>query len=144
MKINSAVLTVTDEEINSLLEKLELPVNSIKVKSDNGRMEVKVKKLISFTFYVTFTTDGQHLAATVDAGMISSPFVGNLLDMATRKGAEWGLTRVDRTIVLDLAEAVSNTEYQGEAEITGIAAGAGALVIAFDGTLPLNQFMATG
>lgn len=53
---------------------MDLPVSEITVRSTGGRMKVRVRKGINFSFSIMFTADGRHLAATVDAGAWGTPW----------------------------------------------------------------------
>ncbi len=50
MKLNSAVISLTDQEINGILRAMDLPVSEITVRSTGGRMKVRVRKGINFSF----------------------------------------------------------------------------------------------
>ena len=141
--IRSAILSFSDEEINRILKLLDLPVQGIKVKSADGRVNVTVRKGISFRFYIAFAADGRHLSATIDAGTLANPFVGSFLDKVQESAGEWGVSRSGRTLVFDPHTALMNAGITGEFSVERTAVGAGEIVLALQGDLLLDQFVNT-
>jgi hypothetical protein len=141
MKIGSAVVSFTDEEMNRILHSLDLPVSEIKVRSAGGKFVVTIKKGINFTVSIVFAADGRHLSATLDAGTLANPFVGKFLDSTMSNVSSWGVSREGRTLVFDPQRALEKAGFTGELRIEKIAVGAGELVMAIEGDLPLEQFL---
>lgn len=141
--LRSAILSFSDEEINRILKLLDLPVQGIKVKSGDGKVNVTVRKGISFRFCISFAADGRHLSATMDAGVLANPFVGSFLDRILESTSEWGVSRAGRTLVFDPHAALMNAGITGEISVDRTAVGAGELVIVLQGDLLLDQFVNT-
>jgi len=141
MKIRSAILSFTDDEINRLLKNLELPVSEVIVESSGGKLLVRVKKGISFKVSIVFAADGRHLSATVDAGSFGNPIVSRILTRVTESYREWGVTLCDRTMVFDPRAAMIKAGVKGDFRVDKTAVGAGELVFSLDGELPLDQFV---
>lgn len=141
MKLRSAVVSFTDEEINEILKKQNLPVSSVNVRSAGGRMIVRVRKGLSFKFSIVFGADGRHLTATVDAGAIGNPIAALMLERISESAAEWGVSLSGRTIVFDPQKALINAGLTGDFRVEKTAVGAGELVFALEGDLPLDQFI---
>ena len=143
MKLRSAVISFTDEEINKILKKQDLPVSSVTVRSTEGSMAVRVKKGLSFKFTIAFGADGRHLTATVDAGALGNPIASLLLGRIAETGEEWGLSLCERTLVFDPQKALLTAKVSGDLRIEKTAVGAGEVVFALEGDLPLDQFVKT-
>lgn len=141
MKLNSAVISLTDGEINGILKAMDLPVSEITVRSTGGRMKVRVKKGISFSFSITFTADGRHLAATVDAGTLGNALAGRILGKIVDNAGRWGVSRYERTLVFDPQKALETAGLLGDLHVEKTAVGAGELVFALEGDMPLGQFL---
>lgn len=141
MKIRSAVISFTDREINEILAKLDLPVSGITVSCACGKLIVKVKKGITFKISIIFAADGRHLSATLDMGSFGNPLVSRILNRVMEKGSEWGITLVDRTLVFDPQAAMINSGIKGDFRVDKTAVGAGELVLAIEGDIPLCQFV---
>lgn len=141
MKLKSAILSLSDDEINRMLKKLDLPVRAVKVKSHKGLVNVTVRKGISFSFSIAFAADGRHLSATIDAGILANPFTGSILDRIMEKAEKWGVSRHGRTLVFHPQTAMANAGVEGEFSVEKTAVGAGEIVIAVNGNLPLEQFV---
>ncbi len=143
MKLNSAVISLTDQEINGILRAMDLPVSEITVRSTGGRMKVRVRKGINFSFSIMFTADGRHLAATVDAGALGNALAGRVLEKIVNSTGKWGISRHERTLVFDPQKALETAGLQGDFRVEKTAVGAGELVFALEGDLPLGQFLRT-
>ncbi len=143
MKLRSAVVSFTDQEINAILKKQDLPVTSIEVKCAGGKMNVRVKKGLNFKFSIVFGADGRHLTATVDAGALGNPIVPGILSRIAETASQWGVTLCGRTIVFDPHRAMEAAGITGDFRVERTAVGAGELVFALEGDLPLDQFAAT-
>ncbi len=78
---------------------MDLPVSEITVRSTGGRMKVRVRKGINFSFSIMFTADGRHLAATVDAGALGNALAGRVLEKIVNSTGKWGISRHERTLV---------------------------------------------
>ena len=141
MKLRSAVISFTDDEINKILKKQDLPVSSVMVHSAEGVMTVRVRKGLTFRFTIAFGADGRHLTATVDAGALGNPIASLLLNRVSEAGAEWGLSLSGRTLVFDPQKALLNANVSGDFRIEKTAVGAGEVVFALEGDLPLDQFV---
>jgi hypothetical protein len=141
MKIRSAVVSFSENEINLILKKLELPVSYIKVECADGKLLVRIKKGISFKVSVVFAADGRHLSATVDAGSFGNPVVNRILSRIVENSSAWGVTLCNRTLVFDPQAALLNAGLQGDFSVDRIAVGAGELIMALEGNLPLDQFV---
>lgn len=143
LKLRSAVVSFSDEEINEILKKQDLPVSSINVRSADGKITVRVRKGLSFTFSIVLGADGRHLTATVDAGVIGNPVAGMVLSRISENAAKWGVSLFSRTLVFDPQKALLNADIDGDFRIVKTAVGAGELVFALEGDLPLVQFTST-
>lgn len=141
MKLRSAVISFTDREINAILARQELPVSEISVHCAGGKMVVRVKRGLSFRFSIVFGADGRHLTATVDAGTLGNPIVSRVLSRIGRSAGQWGVTRCDRTLVFDPQKALVRAGITGDFRVEKTAVGAGELVLALEGDVPLDQFM---
>lgn len=141
MRVRSAVVSLTDEEINSILRKLDLPVTEISVTSAGGKMTVRVKKFFRVSFTVVFGADGRHLTATVDAGVPGNLIAGEILERIAHKTAEWGVSLCSRTLVFDPQKAMNKAGISGDLHIEKTVADAGELILSIDGELPLDQFV---
>ncbi|MCK5133309.1 MAG: hypothetical protein KAR40_14300 [Candidatus Sabulitectum sp.] len=141
MKIRSAVISFSDSEINEILAKLDLPVSEITVKCIRGRLVVRVKKGITVKINIIFAADGRHLSATVDMGALGNPLVSRILKKVMENGSEWGVSLANRTLVFDPQSAMINSGIKGDFRVDKTAVGAGELVLALDGDIPLDQFV---
>jgi len=141
MKLRSAVVSFTDDEINKILKKQDLPVSSVIVRSADGLMAVRVRKGISFRFTIAFGADGRHLTATVDAGAIANPIASMLLKRIAEAASDWGLSLCGRTLVFDPQQALVRAGLAGEFRVEKTAVGAGEVVFALEGDLPLDQLV---
>lgn len=140
MKIRSAVISFTDEEINNILANLDLPAE-IKVFCAGGKLVVKIKKGITLKVNIVFSADGRHLSATIDMGVLGNPLVSRILKKAMQNDSGLGLTLTNRTILFDPQAAMINSGIEGDFRIDKTAVGAGELVMAIDGDIPLEQFV---
>lgn len=140
MKLRSAVISFPDEEINGILGKQDLPVSSIEVRSAGGKMLVRVTKGLSFKFSIMFGADGRHLTATVDAGALGNPIASMVLRRLVESTGDWGVSLCGRTLVFDPQKALENAGIKGDFRVEKTAVGAGELVFALEGDLPLDQF----
>ena len=143
MKLRSVVVSFTDGEILELLKKLDLPLSVTGIRSADGRMFVQAKKGLHFKFSIVFTSDGRHLSATVDAGVLGNPITEKILASLGNNGSEWGVSHCGRTVVFDPEKALANAGITGDLRVDKTAVGAGELVFSLEGDLPLNQFVKT-
>jgi len=141
MKIRSAVISFTDREINEILASLDLPVSEITVSCAGGKLVVRVKKGITLKINIIFAADGRHLSATIDMGTLGNPLVSRILKKAMENSSEWGVTLSDRTLKFDPQAAMISSGIKGDFRVDKTAVGAGELVLAIDGDIPLNQFV---
>lgn len=141
MKIRSAVISFSESEINEILASLDLPVNRITVECTGGRLVVRVKKGITVKLNIIFTADGKHLSATIDMGLFGNPLVSRILSRVIDNSSEWGVTLTDRTLIFDPRIAMINSGIRSDFRVDKTAVGAGELVLAIDGEIPLDQFI---
>ena len=140
MKIRSAVVSFSDREINIILANLDLPAE-IKVSCQDGRLVVWVRKGITVKLHIIFSADGRHLSATIDMGVLGNPLVSRILKRAVANDSEWGIALTNRTILFDPQAAMMNSGIEGDFRVDKTAVGAGELVFAVDGEIPLEQFI---
>ena len=140
MKIRSAVISFSDDEINKILSSLDLPAE-IKVECDCGKLMVRIKKGITVTLNIIFEADGRCLMATIEMGVLGNPLVSRILKKALENSSEWGVALDDRTLIFDPQAAMKSSGIQGDFRIDKTAVGAGELVFAIDGDIPLKQFI---
>ena len=140
MKIRSAVVSFSDNEINKILSTLDLPAE-VKVECECGKLAVRIKKGITLTLNIFFEADGRCLMATIDMGLLGNPLVSRILKRALENSSDWGVALSDRTLVFDPQAAMSNSGIQGDFRVDKTAVGAGELVFAIDGDIPLKQFL---
>ncbi len=141
MKIRSAVISFSDNEINDILAKLDLPVSGITVECAGGRLVVRVKKGITVKLNIIFAADGRNLSATIDMGLFGNLLVSRILSRVVDNASEWGVTLTDRTLIFDPQIAMNNSGINGDFRVDKTAVGAGELVLAIDGEIPLDQFV---
>ena len=140
MKIRSAVVSFSDLEMNKILANLDLPAE-VKVSCRDGRLVVRIKKGITVKLNIIFSADGRHLSATIDMGFPGNPIVSRILKRAVANDSEWGINLTNRTILFDPQVAMMNSGLKGDFRVEKTAVGAGELVLAVDGEIPLDQFM---
>jgi len=140
MKIRSAVVSFSDNEINKILASQDLPAE-IKVSCQDGRLVVRIKKGITVKVNITFAADGRYLSATIDMGVLGNPLVSRILKRAVANDSKWGINLTNRTIQFDPQVAMMNSGIEGDFRVEKTAVGAGELVFAVDGEIPLDQFM---
>ncbi len=140
MKIRSAVISFSDEEINKILSNLELPAE-VKVECGCDSLVVKIKKGITLTLNIVFEADGRCLFATIDMGALGNPLVSRILKRVVENSSEWGITLADRTLIFDPQAAMTNSGIHGDFRVDRTAVGAGELVFAIEGEIPLKQFI---
>ncbi len=140
MKIRSAVISFSDNEMNKILSNQDLPAE-IKVSCEDGRLVVKIKKGITVKLNIIFSADGRHLSATIDMGILGNPLVSRILKRAVANDSEWGIALTNRTILFDPQAAMMNSGMKGDFRVDRAAIGAGELVLAVDGEIPLDQFI---
>lgn len=141
MKIRSAVVSFSDREINEILASLDIPLVRITVSCTGGKLVVRVKKCITIKINIIFTADGRHLSATLDMGTLVNPLVSRILSRVIDNVSEWGVTLTDRTLIFDPRAAMINSGIKGDFRVDKTAVGAGELVLAVDGDIPLDQFV---
>lgn len=141
MKIRSAVISFSDDEINKILASLDLPVAEINVSCAAGKLVVKVKKGITVKVNIIFAADGRHLSATIDMGILGNPLISRILKKAIESDSQLGLTLTDRTLLFDPQAAMKNSGVKGDFRVEKTAVGAGELVMAIEGDIPLDQFV---
>ena len=141
MKIRSAVISFTDEEINKILASLDLPITEIQVACAAGKLVVRVKKGITFKVNIIFAADGRHLSATIDMGLLGNPLISRVLSKVIESDSQLGVTLTDRTILFDPQVAMVNSGIKGDFRVEKTAVGAGELVMAIEGDIPLEQFV---
>lgn len=141
MKIRSAVISFSDDEINKILASLDLPVAEIQVSCTNGKLVVKVKKGITVKVNIIFAADGRHLSATIDMGLLGNPLISRILKKAVENDSKLGLTLSDRTLLFDPQVAMVNSGIKGDFRVEKTAVGAGELVMVIEGNIPLDQFV---
>ncbi len=140
MKIRSAVVSFSEQEINTILANLDLPAE-IKVSCQDGRLVVRIKKGITVKVNITFAADGRYLSATIDMGFPGNPLVSRILKRVVANDSEWGINLTNRTIQFDPQVAMMNSGIEGDFRVEKTAVGAGELVFAVDGEIPLEQFV---
>lgn len=140
MKIRSAVISFSEQEINKILANQDLPAK-IKVSCEYGRLVVRIKKGITVKLNIIFTADGRHLSATIDMGLFGNPLVSRILSRVIDNSSEWGMTLSNRTLIFDPGIALNNSGVKGDFRVDKTAVGAGELVLAVDGEIPLDQFI---
>ncbi|MCK5037168.1 MAG: hypothetical protein KAS73_14825 [Candidatus Sabulitectum sp.] len=140
MKIRSAVVSFSEQEINTILANLDLPAE-VKVSCQDGRLVVRIRKGITVKLNTIFSADGRHLSATIDMGFPGNPIVSRILKRAVANDSEWGIYLTNRTISFDPQVAMMNSGIEGDFRVEKTAVGAGELVFAVDGEIPLDQFM---
>ncbi len=142
MKIRSAVISFSDDEINKILTTLDLPAKVL-VTCEDGKLVVKVKKGITVKVNIIFAADGRHLSATIDMGVLGNPLISRILKKAVESDSQLGLTLTNRTLLFDPQAAMKNSGIKGDFRVEKTAVGAGELVMVLEGEVPLEQFVGT-
>ncbi len=142
MKIRSAVISFSDDEINKILATLDLPAE-VFVTCEDGKLVVRIKKGITVKINIIFAADGRNLSATINMGFLGNPLVSRILKKVVTDDSELGLTLTDRTLVFDPQVAMTNSGIKGDFKVEKTAVGAGELVMALEGDIPLDQFIET-